>query len=174
MGFLSLPVSMQRWIQPEPMSGCWLWTGGVSEKGYGLSCGQIARGAHRAVWILLRGAVPENLTLDHLCRTPPCVNPDHLEPVTLQVNIARAYAARPPQPLCPLGHNNWRTGTKRGKPSRACRACDRARREAKRTLAALCVGVSSQSGVRCARATHHASGLCAYHRSASKAQKERG
>jgi DNA-binding XRE family transcriptional regulator len=34
------------------------------------------------------------MTLDHLCRQHRCVNPDHLEVVTTQVNIQRGRLAK--------------------------------------------------------------------------------
>lgn len=72
---------------------CWLWTGALNRKGYGV----IQRGdrdmgtalVHRVVWELLVGLVPLGLDLDHLCRVRACCNPDHLEPVTRAVNTAR-------------------------------------------------------------------------------------
>lgn len=30
-----LPERIQKKIMPEPMSGCWLWTGSIDHKGYG-------------------------------------------------------------------------------------------------------------------------------------------
>lgn len=51
--------------------------------------------AHRFAYELVKGPIPEGLTLDHLCNVPLCVNPDHLEPVTLSENIRRANVQRP-------------------------------------------------------------------------------
>jgi hypothetical protein len=69
--------------------GCWLWTG-VLANGYG----RIKRGdkrlmAHRVSYELFRGPIPSGLTLDHLCRLRCCVNPWHLESVTMRENMLR-------------------------------------------------------------------------------------
>lgn len=47
--------------------------------------------AYRAVYILLRGPVPDGLTLDHLCHNKMCVNPWHLEPATAAENVRRHW-----------------------------------------------------------------------------------
>lgn len=80
-------------IAYEPMSGCWLWLDAVGSKsGYGLF--SIGRGkqylAHRVSYQEAKGLIPEGLSIDHLCRTRSCVNPDHLEAVPIDVNIRRA------------------------------------------------------------------------------------
>lgn len=76
-------------------SGCWLWTGAKASNGYGsVSHGGSIHSAHRLVYRLLVGDVPDGLQLDHLCRTPSCVHPMHLEPVTPLVNVQRAWADR--------------------------------------------------------------------------------
>ena len=77
-------------------SGCWIWTGSLNREGYGRISwrGRTERAAHRVSYALLRGPLLEGLELDHLCRVRPCVNPDHLEQVTSQVNILRGKAAR--------------------------------------------------------------------------------
>jgi len=72
---------------------CWEWTASTA-RGYG----QITlRGkwasAHRLAWTILRGPIPDGLTLDHLCRNRACVNPSHLEPVTMKVNLLRGNGA---------------------------------------------------------------------------------
>jgi hypothetical protein len=36
---------------------------------------------------MLVGPIPEGLYLDHICHNPPCVNPDHLRPVTQKQNM---------------------------------------------------------------------------------------
>lgn len=45
---------------------------------------------HRVVYEILVGPIPDDLQLDHLCRNRACVNPDHLEPVTIEQNLFRS------------------------------------------------------------------------------------
>lgn len=72
---------------------CWEWTGTIRPDGYGQlrAYGKMQR-AHRVVWEWLAGPIPEGLTLDHLCRNRACVNPDHLEPVSVGLNVQRGAA----------------------------------------------------------------------------------
>jgi len=73
--------------------GCWEWVGAVNRDGYG--CLGNGKGqAHRAVYQKERGRIPEGLHLDHLCRNPRCVRPDHLEPVTPRTNSHRGAKAK--------------------------------------------------------------------------------
>ena len=77
-------------ISPEPMSGCWLWTAGVDEKGYGLfRVNGITHRAHRYAFKAVKGPIPEGYMIDHTCSVRCCVNPDHLEAVTGQENAMR-------------------------------------------------------------------------------------
>jgi hypothetical protein len=71
---------------------CWLWTAALNNRGYGTfrARGRPGNYAHRFAYELLRGPIPDGLELDHLCRTPRCVNPEHLEPVTHRVNSLRS------------------------------------------------------------------------------------
>jgi hypothetical protein len=72
-------------------TGCFNWTGAKNRLGYG-NWALMGRywAAHRAVWEWTVGPVEDGLELDHLCRNVACINPDHLEPVTHQVNIKRS------------------------------------------------------------------------------------
>lgn len=47
--------------------------------------------AHRYMWERLVGEIPADLVIDHLCCNVTCCLPLHLEPVTHQQNILRAY-----------------------------------------------------------------------------------
>lgn len=80
---------------------CWCWIGRLNRNGY-------ARGwwngrepvLHRVTFELLRGPIPAGLILDHECRNRACINPEHAEPVTHQVNTLRGNAIlfRPKEP----------------------------------------------------------------------------
>lgn len=74
---------------------CWIWTGRRNAAGYGqLEAGGRPWKAHRYVYTQVKGPIPDGLTLDHLCRRPACVNPDHLQPVSMAENLRRAEANR--------------------------------------------------------------------------------
>lgn len=74
---------------------CWIWQGADSGRGYRrYHEGATTKPAHRAIYEKRNGPIPDGLHLDHLCRVPACVNPEHLEPVTGQVNTQRGEAAK--------------------------------------------------------------------------------
>ncbi|WP_327169504.1 HNH endonuclease signature motif containing protein [Streptomyces subrutilus] len=115
-------------------SGCWAWTAQVAHHGYARFelNGRPTR-AHRTAYESLVGPIPEGLVLDHLCRVRHCVNPAHLEPVTVRENHRRGDNVPPtrrgkarPKALCAQGHplSGDNLGvSKRGE--RRCRACQR-------------------------------------------------
>lgn len=78
-------------VEPEPNSGCWLWSGAVTSNGYGRFgiSRRVVRWAHRVAYEHWNGPIPENLQIDHLCRVRSCVNPQHLEAVTCRTNLLR-------------------------------------------------------------------------------------
>lgn len=85
------------WTKVEKTGGCWNWIAGTNHYGYGSyrtnrESGSFAAQAHRYAYETLVGPIPDGLTLDHLCRNPRCVNPDHLEPVTRGENVLRGNA----------------------------------------------------------------------------------
>lgn len=134
-GDARLPQRFWDKVSPEPNSGCWMWVSKIDRYGYGQFWNARAKhGAHRIAYEHLIGPIPTGLTIDHLCRTRCCVNPEHLEPTTIGVNVRR-------------GGNSIKTHCKEGHPfneentyrypngDRACRTCtaERSRAKAKGT-----------------------------------------
>jgi len=86
----------------EPMSGCWIWIGARIPEGYGhFNLFGRAQGAHRVSYFLYRGSLGAHDVIDHLCRNPSCVNPDHLEVVTHKINLNRGRNFRRERTACP-------------------------------------------------------------------------
>jgi len=117
-------------------SGCWLWEAGLTDHGYGTfrlggrSDGKIY--AHIYTYELLIGRVPDGLELDHLCRTPSCCNPWHLEPVTHRINSLRGISPTilmHRANLCKRGHSLLGDNAYvRPSGERNCRICLRMRK----------------------------------------------
>lgn len=117
---------------------CWEWTGAKTSGGYGhFWVNPVRVVCHRYAYEQLVGQIPEGLQLDHLCRNRACVNPNHLEPVTQQVNILRGFSIATSNRLkthCPKGHpysaeNTYIHPKNNG---RICRTCARERTRANR------------------------------------------
>jgi hypothetical protein len=102
---------------------CWPWLQSCGSHGYGQTWdGRTVRLAHRVAWTLVHGPIPEDMTVDHICRNRRCCNPWHLR---LLSNIDNARDNGPARRThCPRGHPYDETNTyvnRRG--HRICRAC---------------------------------------------------
>lgn len=142
---------------PEPNSGCWLWTGNVHGGGYGAIWhkGRIQQ-AHRVSYEMLRGPIG-SLYIDHLCRTPSCVNPDHMEAVPPRINVLRgvgATAVNHRKTHCSKGHSLSDPANvmyeRLKKPNklyiiRRCRTCKNINQNAARTIRLLKIAESIAS-----------------------------
>lgn len=80
-----------RRVNPSYPTRCWVWTETLFGEGYGDFC--FAAGnwlAHRISYELFNGVpICPGMTIDHLCNVRECVNPDHLEMVSLPENARR-------------------------------------------------------------------------------------
>ena len=99
---------------------CWEWTAFKDPRGYGrLVIDRKPRLAHKVLWEMENGPVPEGLELDHLCKNQGCVRPSHLEAVTHAENMRRYFATY----TCKGDHEpEWYIEPK---GTRRCRACIR-------------------------------------------------
>jgi hypothetical protein len=131
MRAVPLLEKFDRFTEQEIATGCLLWTGGLNKGGYGLvKANGKTRQAHRVFYELFRGPIPVGLHIDHLCRTPRCVNPAHLEPVTCKENNRRGKAGETARRLqlsktyCKHGHPRTEENAYwNRKGARVCRVC---------------------------------------------------
>ena len=123
------------WTKVDKSGPCWEWTAALTPSGYGQVRvdGRLVT-AHRYAWSILRGPIPEALTLDHLCRNRRCVRPSHLELVTRGENVLRGICGELNRVRvlalteCPQGHPYDEANTYvRPNGIRNCRTCKRTR-----------------------------------------------
>ena len=131
------------WPKVDASGDCWEWTAAINQStGYGyfhfVSDGRPSMEvAHRASWRLLVGPIENGITLDHLCRNHKCVNPDHMEPVTNQVNIARGFSPShviKRSGVCSRGHRDQWTPNGKYRRCLACRSIQWANWSARRKI----------------------------------------
>lgn len=124
---------MERRLVVEP-NGCWRWTGergGFGGGGYGyVSVGGIKGrpAAHRLMYELEVGPIPEGFQVHHKCRNRLCVNPDHLEALPQDEHV-RLHHARD---VCKRGHPRTPENLKPNRTAggASCRECERIMAEA--------------------------------------------
>ncbi len=115
---------------PEPNSGCWVWLGAkrAGRYNYGIiKIGGKRYPAHRVSYEEFRGPIPPGLVPDHLCDTPICINPWHLEVKTDQENLTRGIrraggTANARKTHCKNGHVFDHVDSQ---GERRCRICQR-------------------------------------------------
>lgn len=118
-------------VSKEPNEkGCWIWTGELGIKGYGIATVRGFRvAAHRLSYLIHNGSLDPDLMVCHNCDNPPCVNPEHLfqgtnsDNVRDCVNKKRHSSSRVTR--CPHGHEYTPENTYiiPSTQSRQCRAC---------------------------------------------------
>ena len=108
--------------------GCWTSVYATNVDGYAkLKRDGKVQFHHRRMYYLLKGDLIEGMELDHLCRVPGCVRPDHLEQVTSAENVKRGLSGdlRPPFTHCKHGHEMTEANTyiQPSNGQRKCRVC---------------------------------------------------
>lgn len=131
-------------------NGCWEWNGPTNENGYGTFTSKKHKmekvRAHRVVYELFVGKIPDGMHLCHHCDNPPCVNPEHLFPGTRKDNMSDMVSKRRHwahnRTVCKNGHDLTLPGAirvleRRGGTENLCVKCarDRANRYQRRVRA---------------------------------------
>lgn len=99
---------------------CWVWTASTSVSGYGeVHADGKTRKAHRVLYELMVGPIPDGMHLDHTCHTADrsclggndclhrrCVSPFHMDVVTPEENTRRGRSGirEALKTHCPQGH----------------------------------------------------------------------
>lgn len=116
-------------------SGCWEMMSSVQGNGYSkIWDGEKVVYAHRLSYEIFRGPIKDGMVIDHLCRNRKCVNPYHLEVVTMKVNTQRGDAGEHMAKIqaakthCPKGHPYSGDNLILRDGRRYCRECIRQRR----------------------------------------------
>lgn len=131
---ISLMERIERMVSIIPVTGCWMWMGTLSPSGYGkMSIGTRRPNAHRVVYAAYNGRDMADVgELDHLCRHPWCVNPEHMEEVSHAENMRRArhpksWRGMHAQQVCDRGHIISRWNRLPGNHAKhwRCRICKR-------------------------------------------------
>lgn len=73
----------------DTITGCWVWQRSCTTRGYPQmwKLPSTDRYAHRHIWRLLNGEIPDKLEVMHKCDNPKCINPEHLEVGTHRDNM---------------------------------------------------------------------------------------
>ena len=120
-------------------NGCWPWLGAPGGHGYGqIQTGRVGSTgnrmpdlAHRVSYQFYVGPIPDGMTIDHLCRNRMCVNPSHMEVVTVAENSRRGATKR----YCQNGHLLAETAYVYPTGRRECHPCKLNRTRAWRNAA---------------------------------------
>jgi len=138
-----LPLALAKKIKKVPCNlpniegDCWEWQASLRKGGYGQATwNKQPVTVHVLLYTLAGREIPEGYELDHLCRYRRCCNPDHVEPVTRQINVLRGMspcAINARKTHCPKGHPLTTSNNSAGRYGRKCKICHNERqRRAKR------------------------------------------
>lgn len=117
------------WAKVDKTPGCWNWNAAKDRDGYGVWSVRMAGKpkqfrVHRISFLLANGNIDEALTIDHLCKNKACLNPAHLQQVSMAENIRRSTSFNGSKTHCKNGHEFTASNTafRRGS-HRSCKTC---------------------------------------------------
>lgn len=96
----SVRKRMARATLPQNAIGCMLWDG-AERNGYGaIKIGGRVFGTHCVAFVMNGGVITEGCVIAHKCDVKTCVNPEHLECVSIQKNNTDAHLRRKRTTVC--------------------------------------------------------------------------
>ena len=108
-------------------NGCVEWVGALSSNGYGsMTIDKTSVYVHRLAYWVRVGPIPAEMTVDHLCHNPACLNTEHMTITDMLSNTKRNRKAA--AEVCPSGHEYSEGNTrlwadKKGRVHRYCITC---------------------------------------------------
>ena len=93
MAYNKLSIEERLLVKAEWKGECLVWFGNKDPNGYGrIRYGGCANyPAHRLMYELKHGPIPDGLVLRHSCDNPSCINDMHLTPGTQKQNVADMF-----------------------------------------------------------------------------------
>ncbi len=118
------------WQKVEKSESCWVWKAAKDRDGYGVwstrEGGRLKQyRVHRLSFSIANDGIDNSLTIDHLCKNKLCLNPAHLEQVTIGENVRRSDSFNRLKTHCKNGHefNEANTYNGPGRQHRQCKKC---------------------------------------------------
>lgn len=111
------------------LSGYSTGSHGYSQIGWNENGVRTVRLGHRVAWEIANGAIPADMTIDHICRVRRCINVEHLRLMSNLQNASDNGMAT--KTHCPKGHEYSEVNThiytnpNTGYTCRKCRGCQK-------------------------------------------------